>query len=246
MVYMENEIKAEFFMERDYEDVARFGCRVGRKQISFFPEIEISEDGVYTGPIGISSTILSLEPDEIKAVRQVFEENNKAMSSYFSVIIGDEWGPTPKSIYESVLTLELTDEERLKVQTYISRFTYIYLIKDERTGYTKIGRSDSPLDRLKNLIKQDTLMPEANNFTMLFAWADYAYKEKQLHKQFESVRVRGEWFNLDASDINEIWDQFSYEKDLITGKSKNDLYEESLAKWDSDQEISNAKENTIN
>ena len=225
-------VEANFLMLREDDGRAWFGCQIGRRRVSFFPMIEISEDGIYAAYLGVSSIIFYLNESEIQAVKKVFTENERLVQNYYDVFVGTEWGPTPKSVYENVLLLDLTDTEKEIVQEKLKQFTYIYLIKDRRTGLTKIGRSNEPQTRLKTLIRQDTLLPEPNDFYFVFCWGDYAYKEKILHRQFEKQRIRGEWFDLSDEDIEEIRDLHNDEKDFFTGKSKNDEYEEGLRDYE--------------
>jgi hypothetical protein len=88
--------------------------------------------------------------------------------------------------------------------------TFIYLIKDEDTGFIKIGRSIDPENRLRTLIKQDTLMPRPNNFRLMNCWEDSSMTEIALHNEFKAKRVRGEWFNLSTGDLLDIYEFFRH------------------------------------
>lgn len=74
--------------------------------------------------------------------------------------------------------------------------TWIYLIRDCDTGLYKIGRAKNPRERLRQLIKQDTLLPRPNNFSLVEAWWGKAEDERILHRHLADVRIRGEWFRL--------------------------------------------------
>lgn len=77
--------------------------------------------------------------------------------------------------------------------------THIYLFYDEHTGLYKIGRSIDPNYREK------TLLPQAPKVRKIFISPIADKKiEKELHRKFKSKRIRGEWFELDESDINYI------------------------------------------
>lgn len=77
--------------------------------------------------------------------------------------------------------------------------TYVYLFKDESTGFYKIGSSRNPKYREK------TLMCERPTITSIFvSRITLVQKERELHKLFKKKRVRGEWFNLDETDIEVI------------------------------------------
>ncbi len=68
-------------------------------------------------------------------------------------------------------------------------------MKNLRNGLHKIGRSLSPLKREK------TLQSEEPEIEMVASWPGKTSDEYDLHKRFASKRIRGEWFNLDESDV---------------------------------------------
>jgi hypothetical protein len=67
--------------------------------------------------------------------------------------------------------------------------TFLYLMR-HTNGLTKIGRSKNPQKREK------TLQAEDPRLEMIFQCEANEFVERRLHKIFDSVRVRGEWFNL--------------------------------------------------
>jgi len=69
------------------------------------------------------------------------------------------------------------------------RTPLIYLMK-HTNGLTKIGRSVNPKAREK------TLQAEDPRLEMIFCCEGDGSTEIQLHKIFQAVRVRGEWFDL--------------------------------------------------
>lgn len=75
------------------------------------------------------------------------------------------------------------------------RPTFVYLMKNTRNGYYKIGRSDNPKFREK------TLQSEEPEVELLHVWPGTKLIEEGLHAEFSSCRVRGEWFNLEDSDL---------------------------------------------
>lgn len=79
-----------------------------------------------------------------------------------------------------------------------SRATRLYLMRNGRNGMTKIGISDEPRAREK------TLQSEEPEIELLHHWMGSRTLERQLHEQFKSKRVRGEWFNLSSDDVREI------------------------------------------
>lgn len=76
--------------------------------------------------------------------------------------------------------------------------TKIYLMRDRRTGLTKIGRSKEPK------VREKTLQSEAPLVDLLVYWDGVNGHERLLHDRFADKRVRGEWFDLTADDIAEI------------------------------------------
>jgi hypothetical protein len=75
---------------------------------------------------------------------------------------------------------------------------YIYLICGEETSWYKIGQSKSPKIRLKQLGTQG---PFHCRLIHSFGVADMDGVESFLHEHFRSKRAQGEWFNLDAGDV---------------------------------------------
>jgi len=79
-----------------------------------------------------------------------------------------------------------------------SKFTKVYVMIDKNTGYYKIGRSVDPKRR------ERTLQSEKPTIEMLFNHDARVKDEKELHNMFSDKRVRGEWFDLNGSDLNKI------------------------------------------
>ena len=88
-----------------------------------------------------------------------------------------------------------------------------YLMKDENTGYTKIGKSINPR------IREKTLQSEKPTIS-LFAICDHNI-EKFLHKKFEDKRIRGEWFNLSDDNILDIINEYGFIQVNILADSLN-------------------------
>lgn len=79
-------------------------------------------------------------------------------------------------------------------------FNYIYILFNHDTKLYKIGFSKETEHR------EATLQSKEPNIKLLHKWIASKKIETQLHKIFKDKRVRGEWFNLEESDINEIID----------------------------------------
>jgi hypothetical protein len=77
-------------------------------------------------------------------------------------------------------------------------FTYVYLIWDPYTDLYKIGKSDKPEERLKQLCNPGSTIPAApQDYILLEAWLCPERAEAEMHEHLKDVRVRGEWFNLE-------------------------------------------------
>jgi hypothetical protein len=78
--------------------------------------------------------------------------------------------------------------------------SYIYLMKNTRNGYTKIGISKNPKHREKTLQSEE---PEID-----LIWKkeipNAIGREIELHKKYSDKRIRGEWFDLTEQDIQNI------------------------------------------
>ena len=80
-----------------------------------------------------------------------------------------------------------------------SRFdTFVYVMEDSRNGTFKIGQSKTPGKR------ERTLQSETPEITLRFSIPTDEAHEKHLHAQFDSKRIRGEWFSLTPDDLLQI------------------------------------------
>lgn len=71
-----------------------------------------------------------------------------------------------------------------------------YLMKDNRTGYIKIGKSKIPKIRERTLQSE---VPDCNILIII-----NSNVETELHELYQDKRVRGEWFRLSDMDIKYI------------------------------------------
>lgn len=98
-------------------------------------------------------------------------------------------------------SLNKNEEHKLKYPNLfksIKSRSNIYLIKNNRNGYIKIGKSSNPKKREK------TLQSEEPELELIFTLNASLLTETELHIKFNSKRVRGEWFNLTDEDVNYI------------------------------------------
>lgn len=84
------------------------------------------------------------------------------------------------------------------------QYTYVYLIRDNDTGLHKIGKSDNPEQRLKQLTCQPTILASDLDYKLVDAWLCLPSMEATLHDEFAESRIRGEWFDLDSDDIESL------------------------------------------
>ena len=75
--------------------------------------------------------------------------------------------------------------------------TFTYLMKDERSGFIKIGRSSNPRVREKTLQSENPLC------FIIFKFKSNFDTESRVQEHFKSFRVRGEWFKLNSKQIRE-------------------------------------------
>ncbi len=97
--------------------------------------------------------------------------------------------------------------------------TWIYLMRDLRGDFTKIGESVSPRFR------ETTLQAEQPLIDLVQAWEGTASDEAYLHHFFADKRVRGEWFTLTWEDY--VWiERYFADRRKFTGYSTG--YEHSM------------------
>lgn len=84
-----------------------------------------------------------------------------------------------------------------------SESCYTYLMRDESTGYYKIGMSKDPTYR------ERTLQCEKPTISLLWSRqfssrAEAREQEKNLHQRYAHKNKRGEWFRLSEQDVKDI------------------------------------------
>src|SRR5687767_13605274 len=103
-------------------------------------------------------------------------------------------------------------------------FTWVYLLYDPYTTLFKIGKSDDPEARHKQLCAPSTngtIAAAPTNYQLVEAWLAPVPTEKSLHDYFQSVRVRGEWF-----DLTQHYEVACYESEEVAYRISS-----LLAKW---------------
>lgn len=187
--------------------------------------IEIPIDNGYGTSDEILNAILKLDGIGFEEYKVFISENSETfhLIGQISTHYGngyeiDSFGKFMSlEVINSLLeTRLLTESERLKLLALIEkkrknqareakRFlpTFIYLMRDERTNFYKIGKSSNPRHREKTLQSDNPLV------VLVDSWIGVSSDEKRLHKRFEAKRIRGEWFNLDENDIQKIYKFFA-------------------------------------
>lgn len=75
---------------------------------------------------------------------------------------------------------------------------YIYVMKNQRNGFFKIGSSKNPEYR------EETLQAEEPEIVKISATPGPKEIERQLHRLFSDKRLRGEWFRLTDEEAETI------------------------------------------
>lgn len=97
-------------------------------------------------------------------------------------------------------TRENRDSENRLTEVERQDNGYIYLIKNQTTGVIKIGRTTQPAVRLKRIKTQF----EKAVMIALFNVDDSVSYEAKLHKDYKVYHLYNEWFELPATEIENI------------------------------------------
>ena len=148
-----------------------------------------NDEGTILAEQGVPS-ILSMT-DPLKEIhREVFQDFVATYLSLYDEIRGDE-------------DYKVDDEAENEDRRQSSSTCYVYLMVDTTNNFHKIGISNNPKYR------EHTLQSDKPTIELLYA-KEYPSRtiaeafEAALHRVYANKRIRGEWFNLDASDIEEI------------------------------------------
>ena len=86
----------------------------------------------------------------------------------------------------------MPDIKQLTKKVQIShKIAWIYLIKDNLTGFHKIGKANNPIQRLQTLKRQPTLLPYAHDFELVEAWECDQCVERIFHEFLKIKEKRG-------------------------------------------------------
>lgn len=93
--------------------------------------------------------------------------------------------------------------ERFLIKNDFIKNEYVYLMRAGDTQYYKIGRTKRDPQKRKNELN-GTLAPFEIKLVCQIKTDDSAKLEKELHEKYKGNRERGEWFNLEPSQLFEI------------------------------------------
>ena len=97
----------------------------------------------------------------------------------------------------------IIEEDKKEETSWKDSSCFVYLMKDESNGFYKIGISNKPEYRERTLQseKPTIVLLKAKEFpTRAIAEAI----ESALHKAYGDKRLRGEWFELDNKDVDDV------------------------------------------
>lgn len=88
----------------------------------------------------------------------------------------------------------LPPEKQLMIAAQIIRLgpkptIWLYAIQAGEDGPIKIGITNSPWQRLETLQQGN-----AETLRGIAAWRSHPFEEKDIHKEYDYARIRGEWF----------------------------------------------------
>lgn len=138
---------------------------------------------------------LVLTFDDIHLVEIGGIDKSLSQVEYLEVLI------TKLQFYQDSLQVVIDNRKnrkKLKEGIYI-KLSHIYLMKDKRNGFHKIGRSINPEFREKTLQSE---MPDIE--CSFISPLTFNLNEKRLHILFKEKRIRGEWFDLNIEDVDYI------------------------------------------
>jgi hypothetical protein len=95
----------------------------------------------------------------------------------------------------------LREEDRKKVRRE-TKTGFVYLMRNMKNGYIKIGFSKKPAYR------EQCLQSEEPEIEMFVSFKASMSDEHDLHIRYADFRIRGEWFNLSEDHISQIRESF--------------------------------------
>lgn len=133
-------------------------------------------------------------PDKIDYIIERLLQYKTRLSEIveFNKVIKLEKDKYMEEYYNSIHKIKTEKSER-KIKD-----GYVYLVK--LNNHYKIGIADNPESRLKEF----TLLPYELETIIVEKVLDNYGLEKELHEKYKHKRIRGEWFELDLQDVEEV------------------------------------------
>lgn len=133
--------------------------------------------------------------EELLRLRTAIDETLKAY---------DDLGWTDADVYKRNEQIEKEFWEEVKQENSTEKIKkakanqdYLYLIHDTIQNTLKIGITANPKNRFRNI-----QLATSNKLIMLYAIKGKAHLEKELHKEFDDIRLASEWFKYDKRIID--------------------------------------------
>jgi len=152
----------------------------------YYPRAEIVRAFPYLTYQGFCEAIFSLTDQEITDYADRQPEG-------FLVWLDDRSGWST----EGNTQVDTSAPAKVFTEKYVGRPGYVYILKSQ-DGLYKIGKSVDPEVRIRSM---GVLLPFAIEPIHFIPSDDYSEAESILHRRFTGQRVRGEWFQLDASEV---------------------------------------------
>lgn len=118
---------------------------------------------------------------ELKAIRKRFEMERLIQQT------NDYKPPVPAKNWQ--------DPTPFKWPSPIPKKYFLYIMRNNRNAYFKIGYSSNPKFREK------TLQAEDPDITLVHSWECCKSIETKVHRKFKDNRLRGEWFKLTDKEM---------------------------------------------
>lgn len=99
--------------------------------------------------------------------------------------------------------------------TEIEQPCYVYLMTNERNGYTKIGLANVPKYRERTLQSEEPTIILKKQLK-LDNRSDAFAMESELHIRYKDYRVRGEWYNLSDKMLVELLNDYDWRKPQLS------------------------------
>lgn len=95
---------------------------------------------------------------------------------------------------------------------------YVYLIGSPIFRWYKIGKSKTPVIRVKDL---GILLPFKLHVIGVWKAENHSLLEKTLHEIYNPCRINGEWFEFTRVDVHKVFDQIPSEACIYPTENKD-------------------------